>query len=331
MTPRKISRRSLLVAAPASAASLMLAKSPPARAQAPASERKQGTPLLYYSDYFSFVGRDGQGHVYLAHDSNRGRDGDTFQADHWIAMYDEATGWVDVAGSAHYPNTARQLERIPDSEHFAFEGRPETGVVMTSRTNGMTMRVGPLPRTLLRQNADGIFWVGGAPATLEWKGRRLEGRVLFEYLQRHNWNRFTGNFEGNWKNFNGIYLMTEAARAEDRRDFYVHFHEREGGSDLTGRLVGLASWGTPAPVSGIDFRITGTDPVDYRTYHWPARWQVGFMHGGRQHLLELETAQRRLVADWETGGFAMSVVRGTIALAGGGERMGVVGWGELLI
>ncbi len=285
-------------------------------------------PQLYYSDYFSFVGRDDQGYVYLAHDNNRGRTGDDHHADHWIAMYDDATGWVDVKGSAHYPNTDKVLDTIPDSQFFQFKGRSTAGIELASTQNAMRWTVGALSPVLKRENADGIFWIGAAPSTLEWKGRILQGRVLFEYLQRHNWNRFTAGFGGGaFQNFNGLSLMTA-----DGKDFYVHFHERKGGSDLTGKLVGCATWSMPAPVENLDFQITETAAIPYRTtYRWPIAWRVGFEHGGRRWLLELVTAERRLQADWSTGGFAMSVVSGAISAVDGSARMAVVGWGELII
>ncbi len=294
-----------------------------ARAQSPMAGPE---PVLYYSDYYSFVGRDEKGYVYLAHDNNRGRTGEQYYADQWIAMFDEARGWIDVTGSAHYPNPQRALDWIPPSDHFRFSGKPETGVIMVGDTSAMRKTVEPLPRTLYRENADGIFWVGGAPATLEWKGRTLKGRVVFEYLQRHNWNRFTADFGRNWQNFNGLYLLTDTGH-----DYYVHYHERQGGSDLNGKLVGLASWSTPAPVTDLEFKISQSVAVDYRTYRWPDRWQVDFGHAGKRWRLELATEHRRLIADGESGGFAMSVVKGTIADRDGTDRFGVVGWGELLI
>lgn len=314
-----ISRRDALITVPSLIAAGVSGLAGVARA-------KQGAPLLYYSDYFSFVGRDEKGSVYLAHDNNRGRDGDSYQADHWIVMYDEVSGWIEVKGSEHYANTERLLDRIPASAHFSFAGTPAAGTVMTGATNDMVMQVGPLPRTLYRENQDGIFWVGGAPATLLWKGRRLAGRVLFEYLQRHNWNRFTGNFEANWKNFNGLYLMTD-----NGADFYAHYHEREGGTDLNGRLVGLASWGDPAPLSDLDFRIVKSAMSSSGKFSWPMAWDVGFTHGGRAWRLALDTSMSREVADWTTGGFMMSVVKGTIAARDGSARLGVTGWAELLI
>ena len=41
----------------------------------------QEASLIYVSDYFSFIGRDCQGHVALALDNNRGRDGESYQAE----------------------------------------------------------------------------------------------------------------------------------------------------------------------------------------------------------------------------------------------------------
>jgi hypothetical protein len=50
--------------------------------------------LLYVSDYFSFVGQDSQGPVDFALDNNRGRDGDDYQAEHFLVLHDEKTGWA---------------------------------------------------------------------------------------------------------------------------------------------------------------------------------------------------------------------------------------------
>jgi hypothetical protein len=312
------SRRRVLQLAPA------LLWSTPAFAEGARSAPESA--VAYYSDYYSFVGRDAKGHIYLALDTNRGRDHESYQANHFVVMYDEATGWVDLKGNIVYPNPGKVLDGLPASEHFSFEGRAATGTVITGREGGLRLTVEPLPETLKRQNPDGVFWIGGAPAVLEWNGRRFEGRAIFEYLQRNNFNYFTAKSDRSWRNFNGLYLMTE-----DGRDFYVHAHERQGGSDLTGRLVGMASWGMPAPVGKLDFRVVETATVPYRTYRWPIAWKVGFEHEGVAYVLDLYTAERKLCGDWETGGFAMSVARGTIISADARRTSRVAGWAELLI
>jgi hypothetical protein len=216
-------------------------------------------PLLYFSDYFSFVGRDTAGWVHFAIDNNRGHAGEIYQADHFIVMHDEQSGWVQLVGSEHYENAERQLERIPDSTYFVFRGALASGLIMQSAINDMRMSVGPLPQVLYRENSDGIFWLGGSPATLTWKQRTLKGRAIVEYLQRHNC--FVADFTANWRNFNALYLMTDR-----NSDVYMHYHEREGGSDLNGKIVGFASWGTPAPIADIEFYIARTEPADGEKY-----------------------------------------------------------------
>ena len=96
-------------------------------------------------------------------------------------------------------NLDKLLDSVPKSDHFTVTGKPEIRCNHASPSNDMRLFVEPLPRTLYRENADGIFWIGGAAANLAWKGRTLKGRVLFDYLQRHNWNRFTADFGANWQ------------------------------------------------------------------------------------------------------------------------------------
>jgi hypothetical protein len=120
------SRRSVLAGGPALIASGIVPTS--------VATQTAATPTLYSSDYYSFAGRDEKGAVYLAHDSNRGQTGDAFLADHWIAMYDDATGWIDVKGSAHYPNPDKVLDRIPmASPTCAFQFRPKAGTINLKR------------------------------------------------------------------------------------------------------------------------------------------------------------------------------------------------------
>ncbi len=55
--------------------------------------------LVYVSDYFSFVETDEQGHVAFAIDTNRGCDGDTYQAEHlYVVLHDERQVRIEVAG-----------------------------------------------------------------------------------------------------------------------------------------------------------------------------------------------------------------------------------------
>src|SRR5207244_4365034 len=87
--------------------------------------------LIYVSDYFSFVGADQHGRVAFALDNNRGRDGEAFQAEHFVVLHDEQDGWMDVAGNGPYDNPKKELARIPDSPFFQFTSATEAGLTLT--------------------------------------------------------------------------------------------------------------------------------------------------------------------------------------------------------
>ena len=76
------------------------------------------TSLLYVSDYVSFVGEDTQGRVAFALDNNRGRDGESWQAEHFVVLHDEHEGWISLQGSGSYENSMHELQSIPPSSFF---------------------------------------------------------------------------------------------------------------------------------------------------------------------------------------------------------------------
>jgi len=291
---------------------------------APHASLRADTTKRYHSDYFSFVGSDAEGTVYLAHDNNRGQTGDQFFADHWIMMYAEGQGVVPIIGSAHYPNPGKVLETIPDSDNFRFSGTIAGGMRMQSASNGIDMVVEGLKPILRRQSPDNDYWIGAAPAMMRWKGRHLSGRVIFEFIARTGYNRFTSDFGANWNNFNGLYLKTE-----DDRDIYLRYHERV--QPGVPRESGMATIDGAGALSDIDFGIQASRQASERSYRWPTNWQIAFTHQGARWRLEAETAAIEEVADWKTGGFAMSVVRGAVSKSDGTGSRRFKGWAELLI
>jgi hypothetical protein len=127
---------------------------------APLEEPSTST-LIYVSDYFSFVGQDSQGHVAFALDNNRGRDGEAYQAEHFVVLHDERRGWMKVAGNGPYENGSKELKAIPDSPVFRFQGTPLTGMTITSKPNELTLRIEAIPatdqsQTQRRGNLDGF-------------------------------------------------------------------------------------------------------------------------------------------------------------------------------
>lgn len=278
----------------------------------------------YHSDYFSFIGSDAQGTVYLAHDNNRGQTGDRFFADHWIMMWAEGSGVVPIIGSAHYPNPGKLLEYIPDSENFQFRGSIAGGMRMMSASNDIDMMVEGLTPILRRQQPGNDYWIGAAAATMKWKGRTLKGRVIFEFIAREGFNRFTSDFGANWNNFNGLYLLTD-----DGRDIYLRYHDKV--TPGVPRESGMATLERNGVMSDIAFTITESRAQENRTYRWPTKWAVDFTHAGSRWSLSGETKALEIVADWDRGGFAMSVISGEVMKADGSGRRTFKGWAELLI
>ena len=146
----------------------------------PASEALPTTNLIYVSDCFSFVGRDSHGSVAFALGNNRGRDGDVFQAKHFVALHDEQQGWVELTGNGRYDNARRELAGIPDSPAFMFQGTPASGMPISSGVNTLRFTIASIPQYLRRTDGNAVLWMGAATAVLHWRERAIAGRAIYE-------------------------------------------------------------------------------------------------------------------------------------------------------
>src|SRR5262245_13481623 len=240
-------------------------------ATAIAEERSETAERLsYYSDYFSFVGEDAYGKVAFALDNNRGQDGDAFQAEHFLVLHDQKTGWIELEGNGFYPN-AGVLDMIPDSAYFSFSGTAETGLRATSERNRLALEVAPIPRVLVRARSDGLFWLGSASARLRWDGRLIPGRVIYEYFQRQGWNRLTRKYIGQWRDFHGLYFAVEGGG-----DLYVHSQKIRDEEPLNGNVVGFAALAGEGQVMEA-LSITASDSSQaLGFFRWPGAWHAEF-------------------------------------------------------
>lgn len=281
-------------------------------------------PLIYVSDYFSFVGRDSQGYVALALDNNRGRDGETYQAEHFVVLHDEREGWVKLDGNGAYENKRHELARIPDSASFQFEGTPEAGLTITSAVNQLTLRIDPLPIRTSRTHEQAIVRMGSAPAVLTWRNRTIVGRVIYEYLTMPNFNRLTRTYWGFWKDFQGLSVL-----AEPSGDLYLHRQQSERIAALVGTLAGFAVLDGETEVMG-QLQVEVLERAfAWGFYRWPTAWRVSWTgrHGAASMTLTL--SDRKTIAGWVIGGFAMGIVRGELSY--GGRTFPLYGLAELLM
>jgi hypothetical protein len=283
--------------------------------------------LIYVSDYFSFAGSDSQGHVAFALDNNRGRDGETYQAEHFVVLHDERQGWVKIDGNGSYENSRRELARIPDSPSFRFEGKLEAGLTITSAANGLTLRIDPLPVRTNRTHEQAIVRMGSASAVLTWRDRAIAGRVIYEYLMMPGFNRLTHTYWGLWKDFQGLYVLAEPAG-----DVYLHRQQ----SQQSERIAALV--GTLAGFAVLDSETDLMDQLQVEVlervfawgfYRWPTAWLVTWTGSKGPASMRLTLSDRNTIAGWIIGGFAMGIVRGELSY--GGHTILLYGLAELLM
>ncbi|MFZ5877388.1 MAG: hypothetical protein ACOYXU_13420 [Nitrospirota bacterium] len=281
--------------------------------------------LAYYSDYVSFIGRDSQGIVAFALDTNRGRDQDTWQADHFVVLYDEQTGWQPIRGNGPYPNDSHQLETIPDSPHFGYRGTPQAWWHIRSPTNSLDLHAEPVQFHIDRQQGLAKYRLGSAGAALTLGNRVIEGRIIYEYLFLPGFNRLSRRYVGSLKGFHGLYLAVDGGAG----DLYLHRQSGQGFSPLIGQTDGfLALAGMQGPLSALTLDLSATRPA-IGFYRWPAAWQGTFTSGPSPYTFRLELSERHQVANWLVGGFAMGLVRGTLDTPDGPKQL--IGLGELII
>lgn len=284
--------------------------------------------LAYYSDYFSFIGWDEAGMVAFALDNNRGRDGDQWQAEHFVVLYDAQSGWHDLPGSGAYDNRARQLERIPDSPHFRFEGRPVDGMTIISPGNALRLETKPIPAVIDRSKGLSRYRMGSAVATLYWQGRIIEGRVIHEYLYLPAFNRLTRTYTGLFHDFHGIYAVLEGGN-DSGGDLYLHSQQSDFLAALTGHDDGfMVLAGEVGALADLDIQVTGRRQA-LGLYRWPRGWSGSFTAQGEDYLFELHLEHQHNIANWIIGGFAMGIVSGRLEI--NGRQRSVVGLGELIL
>ena len=316
--------RGLLIALIAGFVSACNVMQPPENIYNLTQEEVAQLQLEYYSDYFSFVGRDDQGMVAFALDNNRGRDQDQWQADHLAVLYEEGKGWRELSGNGKYENADQILETIPNSEHFSFEGQVTDGIVIKSEANGVELTIDPLTADYRKEKGLAKFDMGASAAKLTVEGREIQGRVIYERLYLPGFNRLSRHYLGVFKDFQGIYAAVEGAG-----DLYLHQQASTFLEPLVGRQSGfLIKDNTLTPIDNLEIN-SNRRQLAIGFYLWPAVWQSKFEANSQQYEIELQLSERNEIANWVLGGFSMGVVKGEIKTASGSSP--VYGLGELIM
>ncbi len=288
-------------------------------------------PLAYYSDYFSFVGKDESGYLLFAFDNNRGVDKGEFQAEHFGILYDQFQGWVDLVGTGDYNNLSESLDRMPNSSAFQFSGHPSKGLTILSRVNDLRLEINPVSILMTDKRRDIDQSWGNTAAVLYWQGRTIPGRVIYEGLVHRNWNRLTRSYTDTWDNFQGFYLAAKVGTPASWQDIYL----RSEGLDDRHRTRGFIDAGRKkASITATDFEVTRKGWA-LGFYRWNKAWRMKLQQVQSSGAslppfahLELNQVSRHNVSNWVIGGFAMSVVEGTLDV--NGHKIEVLGFAELI-
>ncbi len=293
-----------------------------------ATEIVRGAETAYVSDYISFAGADASGRVAFALDTNRGRADGEYQAEHFVAMYDELSGWVDVEGYTDFANDAGVLLGYPSSPYFEFTGAPYALEALRSPSNGLELSIGVLEPRVTESSGTTLFSMASAPATLTWNGRSFDGRLIYEYLAMRDANRLAGSLGDllgiltGGPDFQGLYL------AAGDGDFYIHDAPASAAASTGNPLMAFrVRGGERVRVDAPEFEVTRFDR-GFGFYRWPAEWRVQWRGDCGAAELSVRSIDHETQTNWLTGGFAMRAVEGRISC--GAETVPVFGFAELI-
>jgi hypothetical protein len=291
-----------------------------------ARELLSGQSVAYASDYYSFVGADDLGRVAFAIDTNRGRDGGAYQAEHLYAvLYDERTDWVRLNGIGRFQLQMPDLLAMPSSEAFSFAGAIEDEIVIDSPSNELRLKTSPVATRFVRTRGETIVAWGSAGASLQWKQRTVAGRVIYEYLIHGGRNpmvRRSLRTLTELGRFEGLYLVGGTAD-----DVYVQWTSRSLAAGLDPVLGFVVRNEQTLSLESSTFETT-RDHWARGVYRWPAAWRVHGRLGEQSFTLEVESQTARPVFNWYIAGFGMQIVAGELEV--GGEIGPVYGFAEVL-
>lgn len=280
--------------------------------------------LSYYSDYFSFIGSDERGSIAFALDNNRGQDGDSWQAEHFVVLHDEKAGWQAVLGNGPYENTKAELEKIPDSPAFSFQGTAVSGMTIQSKENSLTLKIGPMKILVARKMGLAEFRLGSAEATMTWQGRTLKGRVIYEYLFIPGFNRLTRKYPGVFNDFHGIY-----ASVEGEGDLYFHTQKSAFLAPLIEKDEGFLFLNDAGhSLKSLSVKVKERS-FAAGFYRWPKSWTGSFQAGNESYEFACDLSEKKTIKNWVIGGFSMGIVKGSLTAPD--RTWKLYGLGELIM
>jgi hypothetical protein len=284
------------------------------------------SPVAYVSDFFSFVGRDDSGRVAFSLDSNRGRDGDTWQAEHLVMLlHDETEGWKELEGAGPYENKEKKLLAIPRSPYFEFTGDPTMGLTIQNTQIALTLEIQPVTERVSRKDGGSFYRMGSTSAIMKWQRRTLKGWVIHERLEMADFNRLTRKYFDLWTESYGLYAWT------DESPDFLYFHKQANDTRLTplvGKLVGFGVFSNQGEHLQ-NLQLTVMDSTQaWGFYQWPQNWAGQWIGRQGRGSIAMKVSDLQVISNFILGGLAMGIIEGEITYDGNTRR--IYGMAELL-
>jgi hypothetical protein len=174
-----------------------------------------------------------------------------------------------------------------------------------------------------RSGKEGLYEMGSSDARLEWKGRTIKGRVIYEYLYKPRFNRLSRGAVGVFKDFHGLYLVIDGTG-----DLYFH-HRKGGPSSITRNQDGFLVFNGQTIILPFSEVTASKYRQGFGFFRWPISWKGKITLDGRPASIRIDTSEFKVIKGWIIGGFAMSIVHGTLEVEG--KHYSLYGFAELII
>lgn len=218
---------------------------------------------------------------------------------------------MNVAGNGRDDNAGKELNRIPHSPFFQFEGAPEMGLTVTSSTNDLALMIGPIPLRTRCPHERPVIAMGTAAAMLTWQGRSIPGRVSYEGLIVPDFHRLSRTYFRLWNDFQRPPVL-----AGQGGDIYLHSQRRERLAALVGRLAGFAAFDEQAhPVNALHMEVLARDRA-LGFSRWPTARQITWNGANGPASTTWHLSDRTAIANWVIGEFSRASCRAEPVRAG---------------
>lgn len=217
-----------------------------------------------------------------------------------------------------------QLERIPDSPFFTFEGTVSSGLIIRSPQNSLSLRIGRYKSIFPKRRA----WRNTASGQQKQRSNGGKDRSMAGWFTSTSlcrtitaWRR---SISAGSKIFTGSMLpcRMSAISIFTRRKVpssYPWSNNRRDFSFSTGKGHRVSSLQVKARSRSFTAGF----------YRWPKSWTGSFQAGKEHYEFECNLSERKTIANWVIGGFAMGIVKGRLVTPNG--TLELYGLGELIM